>query len=101
MSFNEEGEYRLVGEDKFTERLKKKNWRELHHIIIRGQFAVKAAHERLEEGDERAVEAVPRIERQMELVMAEYARRKALGLLPPPVVVKAKSIPLGSSAKMS
>ena len=101
MPTNEDGEFRLAGEDKFVERLKKKSFRQLHHIIIRGQFAVQAAKEKLEEGEERAVEAVPLIERQMELVMAEYARRKALGQSPPPVTIKAKSIPLGSSAKMS
>lgn len=101
MPFNEDGEFRLDGEDKFVERIKKKDWRQLHHIIIRGQLAVQAAKERLEEGDERAVTAVPRIERQMELVMAEYKRRKELGQSPPPVKVQAKSIPLGSSAKMS
>ncbi len=101
MPFNEDGEFRLDGEDKFIERIKKKNWRQLHHIIIRGQLAVQAAKEKLEEGDERAIKAVPRIERQMELVMAEYGRRKALGQSPPPVKVQAKSIPLGSKASMS
>ena len=100
MPENDNGEYRLVGEDKFTERLKKKNWRQLQHIIIRGQFAVAAAKERLEEGDERAKEAVPRIERQMELVMAEYTRRKALGQKPPKQVIKAESVQLGGSAKV-
>ncbi len=100
MPLNEDGEFRLAGEDKFIERIKKKSWRQLHHIIIRGQFAVRAAKEKLEEGDERAPKAVLRIERQMELVMAEYERRKALGQSPPPVKVQTKSIPLGSSAKM-
>ena len=100
MPYNEDGEYRLDGEDKFSERLQKKNWRELQHIIVRGQLAVQGTKEKLEEGDSRAPEAVDRIKRQMELVMAEYERRKALGQKPPKVVVKAKSLSLGSKAGM-
>ena len=100
MPHNEDGEFRLDGEDKFAERVKGWKHKKLMNKVVYADWCLRAVSEAEKENDPRSPHAKQVIKRQREIVVAEIERRKAEGIDIPPVRIEAESIKLGGSAKM-
>lgn len=90
---------KLIREDKFIARLRKRKFVALETALIRADMQIQAATE-VGNKDPRKVPALVRILRQRELVVAEMKRRVQGGFQPPAAIVKARPAVVGAETTL-
>ncbi len=101
MTNQDKGASPLKNEEKFVERLKKKTPQQLmRKLLLCDSVIFPGIIDKMEDDDPRKEKTRALYTRQRELIVAEINRRKAAGFEMPAATIQAKSVKMGSSARM-